>query len=413
MGEKIDVLIIGAGPAGSVAASMIHQAGFSVRVVEAKRFPRFVIGESLLPRCMEVLEDANLLDAVKLKNFQQKFGAKFMKEDKVSDFNFSEQFSAGWTWTWQVPRADFDHTLITEVRRWGVQVDFETTVTAIEFYEDESSLTTVQRKDGSDEKIEARFIVDASGYGRVIPRLFQLDKPSSLDPRKAIFAHVNDIHRNDLDEPNRIIAVVYAPGVWSWIIPFSNGVTSLGFVGSLEFFSQLEGDNESQFRSFIKGNNYLKKRFGGVSLVFEPRTLEAWSATTDKFYGKGFVLTGNVTEFLDPIFSSGVMFATVSSHQASRLVIKKLRNELVDWDKDYTHFIQQGVDTFRTYVMAWYDGTLEKIFFSDNQDPMIKKQICSVLAGYVWDQENPYVRNHAVALQRLVKLINVQERLSP
>ena len=413
MGEKIDVLIIGAGPAGSVAASMIHQAGFSVRVVEAKRFPRFVIGESLLPRCMEVLEDANLLDAVKLKNFQQKFGAKFMKEDKVSDFNFSEQFSAGWTWTWQVPRADFDHTLITEVRRWGVQVDFETTVTAIEFYEDESSLTTVQRKDGSDEKIEARFIVDASGYGRVIPRLFQLDKPSSLDPRKAIFAHVNDIHRNDLDEPNRIIAVVYAPGVWSWIIPFSNGVTSLGFVGSLEFFSQLEGDNESQFRSFIKGNNYLKKRFDGVSLVFEPRTLEAWSATTDKFYGKGFVLTGNVTEFLDPIFSSGVMFATVSSHQASRLVIKKLRNELVDWDKDYTHFIQQGVDTFRTYVMAWYDGTLEKIFFSDNQDPMIKKQICSVLAGYVWDQENPYVRNHAVALQRLVKLINVQERLSP
>ena len=412
MGEKIDVLIIGAGPAGSVAASMIHQAGFSVRVVEAKRFPRFVIGESLLPRCMEVLEDANLLEAVKLKNFQQKFGAKFMKEDKVSDFNFSEQFSAGWTWTWQVPRADFDHTLITEVRRWGVQVDFETTVTAIEFYEDESSLTTVQRKDGSDEKIEARFIVDASGYGRVIPRLFQLDKPSSLDPRKAIFAHVNDIHRNDLDEPNRIIAVVYAPGVWSWIIPFSNGVTSLGFVGSLEFFSQLEGDNESQFRSFIKGNNYLKKRFGGVSLVFEPRTLEAWSATTDKFYGKGFVLTGNVTEFLDPIFSSGVMFATVSSHQASRLVIKKLRNELVDWDKDYTHFIQQGVDTFRTYVMAWYDGTLEKIFFSDNQDPLIKKQICSVLAGYVWDQENPYVRNHAVALQRLVKLINVQERLS-
>ena len=412
MGEKIDVLIIGAGPAGSVAASMIHQAGFSVRVVEAKRFPRFVIGESLLPRCMEVLEDANLLEAVKSKNFQQKFGAKFMKEDKVSDFNFSEQFSAGWTWTWQVPRADFDHTLITEVRRWGVQVDFETTVTAIEFYEDESSLTTVQRKDGSDEKIEARFIVDASGYGRVIPRLFQLDKPSSLDPRKAIFAHVNDIHRNDLDEPNRIIAVVYAPGVWSWIIPFSNGVTSLGFVGSLEFFSQLEGDNESQFRSFIKGNNYLKKRFGGVSLVFEPRTLEAWSATTDKFYGKGFVLTGNVTEFLDPIFSSGVMFATVSSHQASRLVIKKLRNELVDWDKDYTHFIQQGVDTFRTYVMAWYDGTLEKIFFSDNQDPLIKKQICSVLAGYVWDQENPYVRNHAVALQRLVKLINVQERLS-
>ena len=94
MPEKIDVLIIGAGPAGSVAASMIHQAGYSVRVVERERFPRFVIGESLLPRCMEVLEDANFLEAVKAKKFQEKFGAKFMKDDQVSDFNFSKQFSS-------------------------------------------------------------------------------------------------------------------------------------------------------------------------------------------------------------------------------------------------------------------------------------------------------------------------------
>jgi flavin-dependent dehydrogenase len=412
MPEKIDVLIIGAGPAGSVAASMINQAGYSVRVVEREKFPRFVIGESLLPRCMEVLEDANFLDAVKAKNFQEKFGAKFMKDDLVSDFNFSEQFSTGWTWTWQVQRAEFDLTLITEVQRHGVPVDFETTVTAIEFFDDESSSTTVLRKNGTNEKINARFIVDASGYGRVIPRLFNLDKPSSLDPRKAIFAHVNDIHRNDHDEPNRIIAVMYAPGVWAWIIPFSNGVTSLGFVGSFEFFSNVGRSPEQQFKFFIDGNEYLKKRFGDVAWIFPPRTLEAWSATTDKFYGKGFVLTGNVTEFLDPIFSSGVMFATVSSHVASKLVIQKLRNEPVDWDNEYTNFIRQGVDTFRTYVMAWYDGTLEKIFFSKNPDSEIKRQICSVLAGYVWDQKNPYVRDHAVALQRLVKLIDVSERLS-
>ncbi|HET6540552.1 MAG TPA: FAD-dependent monooxygenase, partial [Chryseolinea sp.] len=115
MSEKIDVLVIGAGPAGSVSASMLHQAGFSVRVVEREKFPRFVIGESLLPRCMEVLEDAKFLDAIKAKKFQEKFGAKFMKGDKVSDFNFSDQFSKGWTWTWQVQRAEFDLTLITEV----------------------------------------------------------------------------------------------------------------------------------------------------------------------------------------------------------------------------------------------------------------------------------------------------------
>lgn len=408
MSEKIDVLVIGAGPAGSVSAAMIHKSGYSVRVVEREKFPRFVIGESLLPRCMEVLEDAGMIDAIKAKNFQQKFGAKFMKDEHVADFNFSEAFSNGWTWTWQVQRAEFDLALISEVQRRGVRVDFQTTVTAIEFFPDESSTTTVQHADGSTEKINAHFIIDASGYGRVIPRLFNLDKPSNLDPRKTIFAHVHDTHRNNHDEPNRIIAVMYAPGVWTWIIPFSNGVTSLGFVGSYDFFESIEGDLSEKFRKCIQGNEYINKRFGDVSWVFEPRKLEAWSATTDKFYGPGFVLTGNVTEFLDPIFSSGVMFATVSSHLASKMVIRKLNGESVDWDNDYTSFIRQGVDTFRTFVMAWYDGTLEKIFFSKNQNPITKKQICSVLAGYVWDQSNPFVRSHEKAIKGLARLIHVQ-----
>lgn len=413
MKEKIDVLVIGAGPAGSISAAMIHKAGLSVRVVEREKFPRFVIGESLLPRCMEVLEDAELLDAIKAKNFQQKFGAKFLKEEKISDFNFSDQFSKGWNWTWQVQRAEFDLALATEVQRKGVQVDFETTVTDIKFFEDESSVTTVQRLDGSTEEIGARFIIDASGYGRVIPRLFNLDKPSQLDPRKAVFAHVQDVHRDNFDEPNRIIAVMYAPGFWTWIIPFSNGVTSLGFVGSFDYFNNIPGDLAAQYKACIDGHPYLKKRFGDVKWVWdEPRKLEAWSATTDKFYGKGFVLTGNVTEFLDPIFSSGVMFATVSSHLAAKQVIRKLKGEPIDWDNDYTKVVQQGVDVFRTYVLAWYDGTLEKVFFSQNPDPLIKSQICSVLAGYVWDQTNPYVRDHSNSLKRLVKLIDVNERMS-
>lgn len=408
---ETDVLVIGAGPAGSIAGSLIHRAGLNVRVVERERFPRFVIGESLLPRCMEVLEDAGFLEAVKAKKFQEKFGAKFLKDDAVSDFNFTEQFTKGWNWTWQVPRAEFDQTLAQEVQRMGVPLDFETTVTDIKFAADESSVTTVRRNDGTQEQISARFIVDASGYGRVIPRLFNLDKPSNLDPRKAVFAHVKDTRRMDFDEPNRIIVVLYAPGVWVWIIPFSSGVTSLGFVGSFDFFSRFDGDLAQQYQTLIEGHSYLKQRFGDAPRVFEPRKLEAWSTTTDRFFGKGFVLTGNVTEFLDPIFSSGVMFATVSSHLASRLVVKKLTGGAVSWEEDYTRVIQQGVDTFRTYVMGWYDGTLEKIFFAKNPDPEIKRQICSVLAGYVWDQQNPYVCDHERAIKRLARLIEVQEKI--
>lgn len=409
--ETTDVLVIGAGPAGSIAAAMLHKAGLAVHVVEKEKFPRFVIGESLLPRCMEVLQEADLLGAIQQKNFQEKRGAKFMKGNDVSDFNFEDQYSDGWKWTWQVQRAEFDTTLIKTVEARGVPVEFETTVTDMKFLEGERSITTVQQQDGSLKTIAAKFIIDASGYGRVIPRLFKLDKPSNLDPRKAVFAHVQDLHRENFDEPNRIIAIIYAPGTWVWIIPFSNGVTSMGFVGSFDFFNAIPGDLTQQYKALIAGNEYLSKRFGDVPFVFEPRKLEAWSATTDKFYGDGFVLTGNVTEFLDPIFSSGVMFATVSSHMASKLVIKKLKGEAVDWDAEYTKPIQQGVDTFRSYVMAWYDGTLDKIFFSKNPDPQIKRQICSVLAGYVWDQSNPYVKNHEGALRRLAKLIDLQSKV--
>ncbi|MCG7859814.1 pyridine nucleotide-disulfide oxidoreductase, partial [Flavihumibacter sediminis] len=103
---------------------------------------------------------------------------------------------------------------------------------------------------------------------------------------------------------------------------------------------------------------YLAERFRGAEKQFEVRVLESWSATCDKFYGEGFVLTGNVTEFLDPIFSSGVTLATVSSQTAAHLVIRKLKGEEVDWETEYMDHMMQGVNTFRTYVNSWYDGTL-------------------------------------------------------
>jgi len=291
-----------------------------------------------------------------------------------------------------------------------VPIDFETTVTDIQFNEDESSVTTVVKKDQSRVKIEARYIIDASGYGRVIPRMLKFEKISSLDPRMAVFCHVEDPRRNNFDEPNRIIVVVYRPGVWVWVIPFSNGNTSVGFVGNHEFFAQYKGDISAQFDQLIAGHAYLNNRFHGVKKIWaEPRKLESWSSNSDRFYGKGYVLTGNVTEFLDPIFSSGVMFATVSSHLASQLVIRKLQDENIDWENQYTRQLQSGVDTFRAYVTAWYDGTLDQIFFAKDPDLLIKQQICSVLAGYVWDQQNPYVRQPENALRILVKKIKTRD----
>ncbi len=407
--EKTDVLVIGAGPAGTVAASIIKKAGFSVRIVEKMKFPRFVIGESLLPRCMEALEEAGFLDAVKAKGFQEKFGAKFVKNGKVCDYFFADQFTPGWSWTWQVPRAEFDKTLADTCETMGIPIDYETTVTGIQFNGSES-VTTVEDIDGNKSQIEAKFIVDGSGYGRVIPRLFNMDKPSNLPPRKTLFTHVVDTNRTMDDEPNRITIIVHQYGIWIWVIPFSNGNTSVGFVGEPTFFEATNGlTPEEQLRTLLATEPYLADRMNDVEFIFEPKSIQSWSTTTDKFYGDGFVLTGNVTEFLDPVFSSGVTLATVSSQTAAKLVIKKLNGQEVDWETEYTEPMMQGVNTFRSFVMAWYEGTLDTIFFADNQVLRIKSMICSVLAGYVWDLQNPYVKDHTTALQKLARTIELRD----
>ncbi len=402
--ESVDVLVIGAGPAGSVAAAIVKKYGLNVKMVEKLKFPRFVIGESLLPRSMEAFEDAGFLPALKASGFQEKFGAKFVQGEKICDFNFSDQFTKGWSWTWQVPREDFDLLLADEVQRMGIPLEFETTVTDIKF-DGTDSVTTVVDKNGKAQQINAKFIIDASGYGRVIPQLFNLDKPSNLPPRKTLFTHILDTKRQEYDEPNRIIVVDHAPSVWIWVIPFSNGFTSVGFVGDINFFEQFEGTPEERLRKAISTNKHISQRFKDATYRFEPRTIEGWSKTTDKFFGDGFVLTGNVTEFLDPIFSSGVTLAVSSSQLAAHLVAKQLTGKEVDWQKEYTDKMIFGVDTFRTYVMAWYDGTLQKIFFAENQNGEIKSKICSVLAGYVWDTDNYYVKKHQTGIKTLASFI--------
>ena len=402
--KQVDVLVIGAGPSGTIAASILKQGGLNVQIVEKQLFPRFVIGESLLPRCMEALEEAKFLDAVKAKNFQQKEGAKFVMGDQVCDFNFIQQFTPGWNWTWQVPRSEFDKVLADECEKMGIPLSYETEVTDIKIFDDHSIPTVV--KDGKEETIRARFIVDGSGYGRVIPRLFGLDKPSSQPPRRTVFCHMTDPKRSEAVEPNRITVYVHDPKTWIWVIPFSNGNTSVGYVGDPEFFEKFPSEIKEQYWALLNAQPELAIRFDESEMVWpEPRSLQSWSSTTSTFYGKGFVLTGNVTEFLDPVFSSGVTLASVSAQLAAKMVIKELNGENPDWENEYMKKMMQGVDVFRTYVNGWYDGTLFTVFFAENRNPEIMSQICSVLAGYVWDENNPFVKNHEKNLRTLSRYL--------
>ncbi len=409
---KVDVLVIGAGPSGCVSSAYLHQQGLHVKVVEKTTFPRFVIGESLLPRCMDHFEEVGLLDALKSANFEIKRGARFMRDDVVCNFDFSEKHTEGWEWTWQVPRADFDSILANEVEKMGVDISFEHEVVAVEITENGTSTTTIHDADGNSYNVEAKFIVDSSGYGRVLPRLLDLDNPSSIPEHSSIFGHVHDVNRPEGEEGTLITFDVLDKDTWFWVIPFSNGNTSLGFVGKNEFIDSFEGDTSERLTTMFKQSDYYYNRFKDAPLLFEPKSIRNYSKAVTKFYGNGFVLTGNSAEFLDPVFSSGVTFATESALKSAKLITKQLQGETVDWEEDYSNYIKSGVDVFATYVKEWYTGNLQTLFFHRPENPEVKRQICAVLAGYVWDESNPFVKKHNRIVKTLAHLINMENEKS-
>ncbi|MGO3305271.1 MAG: NAD(P)/FAD-dependent oxidoreductase [Sphingobacterium sp.] len=411
--QEIDILIIGAGPSGCVAAGYLQQKGVNVKVVEKSKFPRLVVGESLIPRVMDNFQQAGLLDALDRCGFEKKKGAEFIRGEVFSTFDFSDKFGQGWDWTWQAPRADFDLAMTRELQRKGVEIQFEVAVTDIEF-KNSISHTTIVDKSGVTSQITAKFVIDASGYGRVLPRLLGLSKPSQLNPHSAIFAHVKDINRPSGEQGTQISFDVLDTQVWLWVIPFSNGLTSVGLVANTAFIENLKGDEGTAeaLRKAIQLSDFYVKRFANKSFEFEPIHLKNYSSAVTKMYGDGFSLTGNSAEFLDPVFSSGVCFATESGLLSAKLAYRQLQGENIDWQTEYADYMQRGIDVFTTYVQEWYTGNLQTLFFHRPENPEVKRKICAVLAGYVWNEENPFVKKHDRVIRTMAYMLKNNDPFS-
>ncbi|CAA7387631.1 NAD(P)/FAD-dependent oxidoreductase [Chryseobacterium fistulae] len=409
--EFVDVLVIGAGPSGCVSSSYLKNNNINVKVVEKTKFPRLVVGESLIPRVMDHFDEAGLLPALQTIGFEKKLGARFLRGNEICIFDFSNKFGEGWDWTWQVPRSDFDHTLAQEVINKGVDLEFETEVIDIKF-DGTNSITTVKSKDGETKEIHARFVIDSSGYGRVLPRLLDLEKPSKLSPHSAIFSHVKDSNREEGTEGTLISFDIIETEVWLWVIPFSNGNTSLGIVGPTEYIDNLlENKNTAHaLKKAISLSDYYIKRFRDIEFHFEPKHLKDYSCSVKSLFGNGFALTGNASEFLDPVFSSGMAFATESGMLAAKLALRQLNGEKIDWQKEYADYILYGVDVFTTYIKEWYTGNLQELFFHQPENEDIKRKICAVLAGYVWNKDNPFVRKHDTVIKNLANLIKLEKQ---
>ena len=394
--EHFDVVIIGAGPAGSCAGAMLVQAGKKVLCLEKQHFPRFSIGESLLPHCMEFLTMAGLEPALQQQaaqlGFQFKNGAAFAKNGHHTHFDFTDKFSPGPGTTFQVKRASFDKLLADTAQQQGLEIRYGVGVMAFDNSADDKAVLTVQDEQGQQCQISAAFVLDASGFGRVLPRLLDLEVPSSFPVRQACFCHIRDgITDADFDR-NKILITVHdtQPDIWFWLIPFSDGSCSLGVVGKSEQFDTSLTAEQNLWRH-VNETKSLQALLANATALNQAQSLTGYSANVKQLAGKQYALLGNAGEFLDPVFSSGVTIALRSAATAVPLVLRQLANEQPDWQQEYSAPLRKGITTFRHFVEAWYDGRFQDIIFSNSRNSSITAMISAILAGYAWDEKNPYV----------------------
>jgi flavin-dependent dehydrogenase len=391
--ENTDILIIGAGPAGSVAAGMLRKHGRQVLILEREQFPRFSIGESLLPQSMEYIEAAGMLRDVVQAGFQYKNGAAFARAGRHTEFDFRQKSSPGWGTTYQVQRANFDKVLADAAERAGAEVRYRHEVVAVDV-EGAQPRVQVRSPEGETYEVQARFLLDASGFGRILPRLLKLERPSNFPARGAIFTHVRDgIAPGTGFDRNKILITTHPEhvDVWYWTIPFSDGRCSLGVVARREFLEQYEGSEIERLRAIVSEDPGLAQLLRDAEWDTPARQIVGYAANVDYLWGRNYALLGNAGEFLDPVFSSGVTIAFKSASLAVACLAREAAGETVDWQADYGLPLRKGVDTFRCFVESWYKGGFQKIIFHADASPEVRAMICSILAGYAWDSNNPYV----------------------
>lgn len=404
------VLVIGAGPSGAIAAALLKRQGHDVLIVERQRFPRFSIGESLLSHCIDFVEEAGMLDALEAAGFQLKNGAAFAWGEEYSAFDFGDTFSKGRPTTFQVQRARFDQLLADEAARQGVEIRYEEEIIAADF-ERERPQVRIRRLDGSEYRVEAAFVLDASGYGRVLPRLLDLEAPSSFPVRQAVFTHIEDRIDHPGFDRNKILITTHPEhrDIWFWTIPFSDGRCSLGVVAATEHYADAPADLDACLKGFVEQTPSLSKVLCNAVWDTPARTIGGYSANVKTLHGPGFALLGNAAEFLDPVFSSGVTIAMRSASMAAGVLHRQLQGEAVDWESEFATPLKRGVDTFRAYVEGWYNGSFQDVIYHPEASDEIRAMISSILAGYAWDERNPFVSEPKRRLRMLAEVCAREE----
>lgn len=381
-----DVVVIGAGPAGSTAAALARQRGLSVAVLEKDTFPRFHIGESLLPNGNRLLKESGAWKKVEQAGFVKKYGAYFFLCDGKAEKEviFSEGLVPGLDYTYQVERSKFDALLLDHARELGAQVFTGTTVRQVATSKD-GCCTTCEASAGEKREITSRWILDASGRENV----FSSDLKRDLDPprltrRVAIYSHFHGVSR----APGRAAGhtvVVRLPDGWFWLIPIDQEKTSVGLVTSVEALRERKAKPEEIFHQVVTYAPRLQELMAGAQAAMPFHVTTDYSYFRRNFASERMLLIGDAGGFFDPIFSSGVYVALYSAKRAVELIHRAQRRGRVvsaTEGQRYTRELKEHAGVFEKLIHAFYDNDSFSVFMSPRPPLRVDRGINAIVAGH-------------------------------
>ena len=379
-----DVAIIGGGPAGSTAATLLARAGRRVIVLEREKFPRFHIGESLLPFSMLTFDRLGIrekLDAT----FLPKYGGEIMAAcgTKGIKFYFKDGFRAERDRAYQVTRSEFDKLLLDHSRENGAEVREETEVKKIDFAADRVSIE-IEPAGGARATIEARYLLDCSGRQTMLGSQFKLKKMYDHLEKFSVFAHYENVDRLPGKDAT-LIRMVRGLDRWFWMIPLTETRTSIGVVMDTKTFRAAKLAPEVALEKFIAEQPLMTERMGNAVRVSQVYSAGDYSYRNQKLFGDRWLMAGDAAGFIDPVFSSGVFLAMMSAGRAADTLDEVLQNESRRRRlfKKYAGEINHIMDVYLTFVTAWYRDAKEflEIFLSPGETMQIAAAVNAVLAG--------------------------------